>query len=252
MPLVSVENLNVSIGKKCIIKDMSFALQKGEILCILGKNGSGKSTLLKTILGILEYSGSLKLQNKECKEYSNHARSLVLSYVPQIEQSRFNFTLLEVVLMGRFARSSFFNYSKADKNKALEILERLNLSAFAHENFSTLSGGQKQLGLIARALAQDSEILVLDEPVSALDISYSFKFLEIIKSLQKTIILTSHHPEQCFIADKILMIKNGTQICFDSMQNALVEEKINQLYDISTTCVILPNNGRYFCQTFTC
>ena len=252
MPLVSVENLSVSIGKKRIVRDMSFTLEKGEILCILGKNGSGKSTLLKAILGLLEYSGSLRLQGKECKEYSNHARSLVLSYVPQIEQSRFNFSLLEVVLMGRFARSSFFNYSKADKNKALEIIERLNLSAFAHENFAPLRGGQKQLGLIARALAQDSEILVLDEPVSALDISYSFKLLEIIKSLQKTIILTSHHPEQCFIADKILMIKNGAKICFDSMQNALTEEKINQLYDISTTCVILPNSGRYFCQTFTC
>lgn len=246
--IVAINNLCVSLQKKPILHNMDFTVRKGEIVCILGANGSGKSTLLKAILGIIDYSGHILLNGLESAKLSNLARSKILSYVPQIQHTSLPFSLLEVVIMGRFTRAPRFSYSKQDKQRALEVLERFDMSHLAYNNFATLSGGQKQLGLIARALIQDSEILILDEPVSALDISYSFRLLDIIKSLQKTTLLTSHHPEQCFIADKVLMIKQGRALVYDSMDATLRESHINTLYDIRTTRIDLPNNGRYFCQ----
>lgn len=246
--IINIDNLSVSLQKKPILHTINFSVQKGEIVCILGANGSGKSTLLKAILGIVEYSGHILLNGLESAHLSNFARSKLLSYVPQIQYTSLPFSLLEIVIMGRFTRAPLFSYSKQDKQKAIEVLERFGIAHLAHNNFTTLSGGQRQLGLIARALVQESEILVLDEPVSALDISYSFTLLEIIKSLQKTILLTSHHPEQCFIAHKVLMIKQGRTLVYDNADNALRESHINALYDIHSTRIDLPNNGRYFCQ----
>lgn len=250
--IITINNLCVSLQKKPILHTVNFSVQKGEIVCILGANGSGKSTLLKAILGIIDYSGDILLNGAQSAKLSNLARSKILSYVPQIGHSSMPFSLLEVVIMGRFTRAPRFSYSKQDKQRAIEVLERFDIAHLAHNNFATLSGGQKQLGLIARALIQDSEILILDEPVSALDISYSFRLLDIIKSLQKTILLTSHHPEQCFIADKVLMIKQGRALVYDDMDSALRESHINTLYDIHTERIDLPNNGRYFCQKPHC
>lgn len=250
--VIAINNLCVSLQKKPILHDINFSVQKGEIVCILGANGSGKSTLLKAILGILNYSGHILLNGLESAHLSSLARSKLLSYVPQIEHTSLPFSLLEVVIMGRFTRAPRFFYSKQDKQRAMEVLEQFDIAHLAHNNFATLSGGQKQLGLIARAFIQDSEILILDEPVSALDISYSFKLLALIQSLKKTILLTSHHPEQCFIAHKVLMIKQGQTLIYDKANDALVESNINALYDIHTKCINLPNNGRYFCQIPHC
>lgn len=161
------------------------------------------------------------------------------------------FSLLEVVMMGRFHKRWGFGYTRQDRLSALENLEALNLAHLAHTDFSLLSGGQKQLGLIARALCQDAQILLLDEPVSALDISYSFRLLDIIASLDKTIILTSHHPEQCFIASKILMLQGGKSLYYGLRDEALSQERIDALYGIKSVRVDLPNGGRYFCQTRT-
>lgn len=240
----------VKLGGKEIVRDISFILQERQILCVLGANGSGKSTLLRAILGLVDCIGEITFNDKILSHLSSLKRSRLLSYVPQMDNIIFPFSLLEVVLMGRYARSSLFAYSTQDKEWAFTQLERLNIAHLADKPFSSLSGGQRQLGLIARALTQDSQIIILDEPVSALDISYSFKLLEIIQSLKthKTIILTSHHPEQCFIADLVLMMKNGERFYFGNAQDAFVEEHINTLYDIQTTLISLPNGGKYFCQ----
>lgn len=128
------------------------------------------------------------------------------------------------------------------------LLEKFKIAHLAQRLFYSLSGGEKQLGLIARALISDNEIIVLDEPVSALDISYSFTLLELIANLkEKTIILSSHFPEQCFIADKILMIKEGKIFHYGDKDKCLQERYINALYEINTQAIILPNKATYFC-----
>ncbi len=246
--MIELENLTVRINDKILLNNINFSLDKNQILCLLRKNGSGKSTLLRTILGNLDYTGSCKIRGVENSALCEKERAQMMSYVPQNSHIIFPFTLLEVVLMGKFAKSSLFSYSKAQKDEARAILESFDIAHLENRLFYSLSGGEKQLGLIARALISENEIIILDEPVSALDISYSFKLLELIANFKdKTIILSSHFPEQCFIADKILMIKNGEIFKFASQKECLQEPFINALYDINTQAAPLPNKAIYFC-----
>lgn len=242
--MLRIENLCLDISKKQILKNIGFSLYENEILCILGANGSGKSSLLKCLLGLLRYDGNITLNNINLSNLSYKQRARIFSYVPQSCEVSFPFSLLEIVIMGRFSSSSLFNYTKDDELIALKSLETLGIEKLANMKFYNLSGGQKQLGLIARTLSQDSKIIILDEPVSALDLSSCYKLLDILKSINKTIIMTSHHPEQCFIADKICLIKNGEIL--DYGDSVLNEENINILYDIDCSSITLPNKGKYF------
>ncbi len=244
--MLEVKNLSLKLGKKQILKNINLALQKDEILCILGKNGSGKSSLLKCILGIWDYSGEILLNRQNAAQMGFKTRARKFSYVPQSCNIAFPFSLLEVVLMGRFSSSINFNYTAHDEKIALQALEMLGIAAFKDAKFYNLSGGQKQLGLIARAFAQDSEIMILDEPISALDLGACSKLLALIKSLKKTIILTSHRPEQCFIAHKVCLIKGGEILAFGETQNALNIANIDALYDIKSAFIELPDDSRYF------
>lgn len=242
-----VRDVSVKVGKnKEILHHINFELKSGEICAILGANGSGKSTLLRAILGLLPYRGSIQIFGQECQELSPLKRSKILSYVPQSQRIVFPFSLLDIVMMGAFSKSAFV-YRADDVKKALTALELLQIAHLASQKFATLSGGQQQLGLIARALVQDCPILLLDEPVSALDMSYSFRLLEILATLRdKTILITSHHPEQCFIAQHILMFKQGKIFAFGRYDEILRESYIDTLYGIHTQGFELPNGGRYF------
>ncbi len=247
--ILSCSNLSLLYPKppaKPLLHSISFEMFMGEIVCVLGPNGSGKSTLLKTILGHFAYSGEMVLNGINAKTLSVSARAKILSYVPQNYILNFPYSVLEVVLMGRFNHSRFI-YSKSDRQKALDALQSLGIEHLANHAFPTLSGGQKQLVLIARALAQESEMILLDEMTSALDLSHCFSLLETLKGLKKSLILTSHHPDQCFIADKIAMIKNATLLCYGSPKEVLCESRIEQLYGVATQSVPLPNGGVYFC-----
>lgn len=244
--MLEVKNLALNLNKKPILKQINFALKKGEILCILGKNGSGKSSLLKCILGLWEYGGEVFLDGKNIADLDFKQRARKLAYVPQSCNIAFPFSLFEVVLMGRFSSALGFNYSKSDEKCALNALETLGIAHFSDKKFYSLSGGQKQLGLMARALVQNSEILVLDEPLSALDLGACAKILRLIKSLNKTIILTSHRPEQCFIAHKICLLKEGKILAFDDAKNALTVENINTLYGVESDFITLPDKSKYF------
>lgn len=152
--MIELENLTVRINDKILLNNINFSLDKNQILCLLGKNGSGKSTLLRTILGNLDYTGSCKIKGVENSALCEKERAQMMSYVPQNSHIIFPFTLLEVVLMGKFAKSSFFSYSKAQKDEARAILEGFDIAHLASRLFYSLSGGEKQLGLIARAHQQ--------------------------------------------------------------------------------------------------
>ncbi|RDU60981.1 ABC transporter ATP-binding protein [Helicobacter marmotae] len=231
---------------KPLLNTISFALEEGEIACVLGPNGSGKSTLLKMILGHFPYKGELCLNGINARELSIRQRAKICGYVAQNYHINFPYSVLEVVLMGRFAHTKLF-YSKSDKQKAQEALSLLGIEHLALKPYPLLSGGQKQMCLIARSLAQDSQILLLDEMTSALDISHAFSLLRVIQKLKKSIIFTSHHPEQCFIANKVAMLKDTKLLCYGTPKEILREEYIKALYGIDTQRVELPNGGVYFC-----
>ncbi|MCX2716802.1 ABC transporter ATP-binding protein [Helicobacter sp. MIT 21-1697] len=248
-PFLRVSNLTLLYPKSPalpLLNNISFEIAQGEILCVLGPNGSGKSTLLRTLLGGFAYRGEIIIQGANARDFSAKQRAKFLSYVPQNYHISFPYSALEVVLMGRFNHNRLL-YSKSDKHKALKALAMLEIEHLAYSSYPTLSGGQKQLVLIARSLAQESEIILLDEMTSALDMSHSFALLKILKSIQKSIILTSHHPEQCYIADKIALLKDAQLLCYGGRENVLTESYIQKLYGIESLKVPLPNGGVYFC-----
>lgn len=244
--MLEIKDLSLSLGKKRILSNINFSLKKGEILCILGKNGSGKSSLLKCILGIWEYSGAVCVEGKNIANLSHKARARRLAYLPQSCNIAFPFSLFEVVLMGRFANASLGYYNKNDEKIALESLEMLGLSALKDTKFYNLSGGQKQLGLMARALAQEAEIMILDEPISALDMGACAKLLGLIKSLNKSVILTSHRPEQCFIAHSVCLLKEGEILAFGAVDKVLNTRNIDALYGVESGAIELPDKSKYF------
>lgn len=243
--ILEVKHLSLKIGKAHLLEDINFSMQRGEIICILGRNGAGKSTLLKSILNLYSYSGYIGIDGINLQNLSARERANKIAYVPQSSHIIFPFKVIEVVMMGRFAKQAWF-YTQADKRRAYEMLERFEMAHLSERIFSSLSGGQQQLALIARAFAQECELLLLDEPVSALDLSRCFTLLEIVRHCGKSVLLTSHHPEQCGIAHKILMMKDAKMLAFGERTAVLNTDMIERLYDVRTEAVPLPNGGIYF------
>ncbi|WP_316863338.1 ABC transporter ATP-binding protein [uncultured Cohaesibacter sp.] len=205
-------------------KNCSFHLEKGDILAILGPNGQGKTTLLKTILGVL----ALK---EGCIEASG-----TIGYVPQNTSPAFPYSVLDMVVMGRARQISMFRSpSRQDFTKAREALAQLGLARFEKRQFSDLSGGQRQLVLIARALAAECDILILDEPASALDFKNQQVILQTVERLsrqrQLTVIFTSHYPQHALhSANKALLMHGAADFQFGSVDDVMCDANLSRLY----------------------
>lgn len=244
--MLEFKNISFKLGKKQLLKDISFKLEYGDKLCILGPNGASKSTLLRAILGFLPLKGEYYLHSKKAN-FANFYKHF--SYVAQSAKINLPYTLFEVVLMGNYPNSKGLFYTQDDKKRALNALLLLDLAHLSSRTFSTLSGGEQQLGLIARALCKNSDILVLDEPSSALDLSFTNKLFKLLLNLNlKGLVFTTHDPSQASIASKVLMLKNGSVHAFGPTRTLLCEEKINSLYGIDSKLVCLPNGTRLFYQ----
>ena len=208
--MLEIKNLNVNFGKNEILKDINLCFKDNETISILGANGCGKSTLLKCILGIVRFGGEIFIDNKNTKKISTKNLSKIISYVPQSSNISFDFIVLDIVLMGAYAKSGLFGYSKDIINKAKNVLNDMKLLHLIDHKFNNLSGGQRQMVLIARAMLQDCKIMILDEPTSALDFGNSAKVLEILQNIKnKMIIQTTHNPHNTFFSDKIVLLKDS-------------------------------------------
>lgn len=237
-----ISNLSCGYNNKEIIHDISFKINEGEVLSILGANGSGKSTLLKAIVGILPYRGDISYANENLELFSVKKRASLLAYVPQSSTIPFDFSVLEIVLMGRFHSSvSYLGYSKQDKIKAFEALEEVDIKNFATRTFRNLSGGERQLVLIARALAQRSKIIIMDEPVTGLDFGNQMRLLELIRKLSqdgKIIIQTTHYPDHALrISDQVLWLDRGNILAFGSPKEVITQEKIYDIYKVKAKLI---------------
>ena len=224
--MIKIENISFKRENKTIFNNYSFEITKGDIVAILGPNGRGKTTLLKTMLNLLPIN--------EGKITNDNAQ---IAYVPQSSQLIFDFIVLEVVLMGRAKHLKLFSSpSKNDYNLAHESLEMLNIKEFAYRNFSELSGGEKQLVLIARAIVSKCNFLILDEPASALDFSNQKKVLTKLKELNSqqniTIVYTTHYPQHAFhLSTKVLLMFQDNYL-YDETEKIMTEEILSELYNI--------------------
>lgn len=236
--MLSTERLTVNYGEKRVLDSISFSIGGGEILAVLGSNGTGKTTLFKAIMRFIKpVSGEIYIDGKNAREYTRKALSLKIAYVPQCHNCTFPYTVLEMAVMGRQSRlGPFSEPGEQDYRFAQSILDKLGVGSLGPRRYRNLSGGEKQLVLIARALLQQPDILIMDEPTANLDINNSLRVLsEILRLKQQNIslLVTCHSPRQARVfADKVLMIKDG--IAYKYGDACLLDDKdiINSLYGI--------------------
>ena len=220
-----------------VLNGASISLEKGGILCLLGSNGVGKTTLIRCLLGFHKpTSGTMFIDSQDLAKMPPAKRAHYMAYVPQSSNLAFPYTAKEVVLMGRTSHlSGASGHTDLDHEISMACMDRLQISHLADRRFQELSGGERQMVLVARALAQDAKLLVMDEPTSALDYHNQVKILAAIKCLAAqglSILMTSHYPDHAFLAcTKAALMKNGQVISIGEPNRVVTTESLTNLYD---------------------
>lgn len=215
MSFCEISHISAGYGKKNILDQVSFSLEPGMTLGILGANGSGKTTLLKSICGILPHSGSCLLDGVCLEKLSARKKALMCSYIPQRSGISIDISVLDVVLMGFNPQLKLLEPpTPAMRQRALEALKLAGLSGKEHANYLHLSEGQKQLCILARTLVSDARLLLLDEPESALDLQFRYRMLHTlsswVKSRNSCAVLSLHDPNLALrYCDRLLLLLQG-------------------------------------------
>jgi iron complex transport system ATP-binding protein len=235
---LEAKNLDIGYTSRRVGSDISLALATGEVLCLLGPNGSGKTTLFRTLLGLLPaQGGQVALDGADLYSRARAEVARLVSYVPQAHAAFFPFTVQEVVLMGRTAHLGVFSSpSRHDREVAGAVLERMRLAPLADSIYTRISGGERQLTLIARALAQEARIVVMDEPTANLDFGNQVRVLEHIQSLARSgigILLSTHDPDQAFLcATRVAMLHEGRLAYSGAPDEVITAESLKRIYGV--------------------
>jgi iron complex transport system ATP-binding protein len=238
--ILEAENLTCRIGNKAILEQVTLRVRKQEKLAVIGPNGAGKTTLLRCLNGLLKPGGGqVLLGSRPLQDYSPRQIARQLSYVPQAGQSPPPFTVFEFVLLGRYAHHGpFVPPSRIDENAAAKALEITGLTGLADRKLESLSGGERQKAMIAAALAQETPVLLLDEPATFLDYRHQAEILHLLRKLtteqEKTLILVSHElnrgPLEC---DQVLALRQG-KVVFCGAPDALLQPgKLEDIFGIA-------------------
>ncbi len=232
-------------------RDVSLALAPGEVVCLLGPNGGGKTTLFKTMIGLLKpQGGRVTIDSQDIRHWPPRRLAQAIGYVPQAHAGYFPFTVEDVVLMGRTAHVGVFSApSRRDRALAAEALHTLGLSHLAGQVYTRISGGERQLALIARALAQAPRILVMDEPTASLDFGNQLRVLARVAALARggmTVVLSTHDPDHAFhIADRVAMLHAGRMVRLGPPAEAVTRDSLREVYgvEIDVVDVKRPDGG---------
>ncbi len=245
--MLKINGLFFRYKKTQVLSHIGFKLRKGEILGIVGANGAGKSTLLRCIAGITRpEKGSIRIDGMDVFRMGRNDLAKRIGYVPQATPAKFPVTVFETVLMGRRPYISW-RPSEKDLKIVSGLLGNLNLSDIALRQFDQLSGGQQQKVLLAKAFAQETDCLLLDEPTSNLDLRHQMEVMEMISTTAKkrgaAAVLAMHDLNlTCRFADTILMLNKGEMFCMGSPDQVMTSENIARVYGVETE--INRNNGR--------
>jgi len=243
-----IKDFSTGYDDKIIINKINFKLKESEWIGVIGANGSGKSTLIKGILKFNPtFSGDIFLNDQNTKFFSRKSLSQKIAYLPQKINNSLNITVEELVSLGRSPYKSFWEFNLDEKdikiiNEALEILDLINLK---NKYINELSGGQCQRAFLAMTLAQDPEILLLDEPTTFLDINYQLKFLECINKLiklKKISVITVLHDINlaCRFCNRLAIFKEGNLIDIDKPKKVLNKFNLNKAFDIDSYLLETP------------
>ncbi len=245
--MLEVKNISFSYRTEHeVLKDVSFCLEQGEILSLLGPNGAGKTTLIRCLLGLRKPGrGVIHIGGRDIYAIKPQERASLLAYVPQSTTMAFPYEAREVVLMGRVAQlKPGAAPAKKDKAIAMQAMERLQIDHLAEKPFQEMSGGERQMVLVARALAQQSRLLIMDEPASNLDYSNQIRMLRVVRSLAQdgyAVLMTSHVPDHAFWIGGRAALMRGGRIWRDGPPDLVVTgENLTELYQTTVSVVDVP------------
>ena len=247
--MLKVESLAFGFPGRTIGRDVSFELGTGEVMCVLGPNGGGKTTLFRTVLGLLDkHAGSITLDGKAIETLSRIEIARLIGYVPQGHSGYFAYTVRDFVLMGRTAHVGIFSTpSKSDLEVTDRALASLGMAHLAGRPITEVSGGERQLALVARALAQEPSLLVLDEPTASLDFGNQVRVLERIAGLARTgisILFSSHDPDHAFLcAQRALLLAEGRALEIGAPRDVIRADTLQRLYGVSVQVLPLAGGG---------
>lgn len=236
--ILKAEHIDFSFGKRQILKDISFEAKSGEFMSILGPNGVGKSTLFRCILNLLHpSSGTITIDGQKVDQMTAQELAQKIAYIPQFHNPTFNYSVLDMVLMGTASQLRMLEApGNSQIKRAQEALARMKIDHLADHPYGFCSGGEKQLCLIARAIAQQAKILVMDEPSASLDFGNRIRVMETVRSLIAdgyAVVQTTHDPEQAFLySDKILALHDGRVLAWGTPQDVMRPELMSKLYGI--------------------
>jgi len=233
--LIEVENLSFGYSRKKFLKNICVKISPGEIISLVGANGCGKSTLLKCICGLLRTSKSISLNGKYIEEYSLKQRAKIISFLPQLVEKINSISVYELIMLGAKSSSKTgWFISEEDLSRVENIMTYMNLQHLRQKPVENISGGEKQRALIATILAQNAPVIILDEPVTYMDMQNQYNLLDVIKSLQKdydkTVVSVFHDVNHAMeISDKIIMMKEG-EILYAGNPDDIINEK--NIFDV--------------------
>lgn len=236
--MLELRSLSFGYQTRTIGQGVTLTLGRGEVLALLGPNGAGKTTLFKTMLGLLKpQAGDVLLEGLSLNKMTAGERAKRIGYVPQAHAALFPFTVCDVVLMGRAAQvAPFAAPSGNDQVIAMNALDRLGMAHLADRPYTEISGGERQMALIARALAQQPKVLVMDEPTASLDYGNQMRVLSHVRRLAgdgMAVVLSTHNPDHVFmVADRVALLHEGRLAALGAPSDVLTPARVKQLYGI--------------------
>jgi iron complex transport system ATP-binding protein len=250
--LIETRQLGIGYSARTIGADLNVSLKAGEVLCLLGPNGSGKTTLFKSMLGLIAVSsGEVRVQGEPLGALSRAEIARRVSYVPQAHAAHFPFSVADMVVMGRTAHQGLFAMpSAADREAASAALAQVRIEGLRDQDYTRLSGGQRQLVLIARALAQAAPAIIMDEPTASLDFGNQVLVLREVRKLADAglgIILSTHDPDHAFaIADRVALLNDGRILGIGGPADVLTPARLSEVYGVEVEIARLAD-GRTIC-----
>jgi iron complex transport system ATP-binding protein len=247
---IAVQDVTFGYFHQPVLRNVSVSFRAGEVVSLLGPNGSGKTTLLKIVLGLFApQSGEVLLEGRPVRAMAPKQLARRIAYVPQFHRITFGYRVLDAVLMGRLPHKPFFfRYGGEDEQVAVRALERLGIEHLKDRPYTEVSGGERQLVLIARALAQGADIFVMDEPVNGLDYGNQIRLLARIADLSRsgyTFIKTTHFPDHAlWVSNRVVMLKEGCVVADGPAAKTINKATLYQLYNTRVDVVGLNGGGR--------
>ena len=238
-PMLETRSLGFGYGTKAVGRGVDLEARPREVLCLLGPNGSGKTTLFKTMLGLLPpQAGEVRLDGVALAHLTRPQIARRVAYVPQAHAAHFPFTVIDMVVMGRTSHLGIFaSPTQDDRRRALAALATLGIAELAPAEYTRISGGQRQLALIARSLAQEAPAIIMDEPTASLDFGNQVVVLSEVKRLAAqglTIVLSTHDPDHAFsVGDRVALLDGGRLIAQGAPRDVLTPERLRAVYGVS-------------------